>query len=1036
MTTRSITARYEARVERFISDTLKAKAAVTGFATDVATASGKTRRAYDDMAGSAAKGGIAITAALGLAGKAAIDWESAWAGVTKTVDGSAGQMKALEGDLRELATTLPATNEEIAGVAEAAGQLGVKREDILGFTETMIAMGESTNLAAEDAATSMAQISNVMGTMEREGAEGIERLGSTIVALGNAGASTEADIVSMATRLTGAGKMIGATEADVLALANAMSSVGIEAQLGGGVMSRVMQQINSAVISGGEEVEGFAKISGISAAEFAQAWNSDPVAAIDMFVRGLGDIGANGGDAVAALDEVGIKGTENTSVLLRLSGASDILTESLALGKEAWAENSALQEEAEKRYATTASQLEIARNKATDAAIDFGSVLAPAIVTAADAVGGLSEFLADLPPELQGALTGIGGLGAAALLAGAGTIKLISTVSDLKESYDQIAASGPKAGKAMRGLAAAGVVVGIAAVTSELQQLIQASKIAEVDIEDLAESMRGLSEGSRLEGGIADLFRDQGGWLQSREQVVTMTEAIERFGIVANDATADGFISSLERMSGNGAAPKFEKYVRQIDAALVELVESGNADEARRQLDQLLQNVDADNVDEVRAAFTGYNEAIKAGGDAAGAAKGPLGELAGTTNEAGEAQATAAIDAKAYADALDEVQSAITMLGGGLRAEQEAISQSSDAYKAAQEAIKGTSQEQSTALRELSATYLEVSSAQVNAGRGAAEVGATMQTNRDQFIKTAVEMGYSAEYANSLADAYGLIPDQVQTMVSQVGAETAAQAVTDLDETIMGLDGKTVTVKEAGADPSKQRVLKLDGAIFGLDGKTVTVKELGATASGERVVSLDGKIYKLTGKTVTVGVNGAQQAASSVEVLRQKITNLYGKTVTVTTRYVTEGKSTIGGLTRATGGAIYGPGTGTSDSIPAMLSNGEHVWTAAEVQKLGGQGAMYALRAAVRAGSIPRYATGGQVAARPAMYASRPAPATVSPVIRVSNPTGLAEMAREMEALRADFRNVQFQLNMDGQQVARVVTTHQVREIQNGRTRR
>jgi cell wall-associated NlpC family hydrolase len=58
----------------------------------------------------------------------------------------------------------------------------------------------------------------------------------------------------------------------------------------------------------------------------------------------------------------------------------------------------------------------------------------------------------------------------------------------------------------------------------------------------------------------------------------------------------------------------------------------------------------------------------------------------------------------------------------------------------------------------------------------------------------------------------------------------------------------------------------------------------------------------------------------------------------------------------ATGGPIFGPGSGTSDSIPAMLSNGEHVWTAKEVQKAGGHGAVQQMRRSVMA-----YAKGGPV---------------------------------------------------------------------------
>jgi TP901 family phage tail tape measure protein len=222
----------------------------------------KNREAWETAGSTMAGFGAAAVGGLALAGKAAMDWESAWAGVTKTVDGTPKQMDELESSLRGLAKTLPATHEEIAGVAEAAGQLGVKRQDVVGFTETMIALGETTNLSAEDAATAIAQISNVMGTMERDGSLGVERFSATLVALGNAGASTESDIVNMAQRIAGAGKLVGASESDVLALANAMASVGIEAELGGGVISRVMQRMYGDVKTGGEGLDNLAKVAG------------------------------------------------------------------------------------------------------------------------------------------------------------------------------------------------------------------------------------------------------------------------------------------------------------------------------------------------------------------------------------------------------------------------------------------------------------------------------------------------------------------------------------------------------------------------------------------------------------------------------------------------------------------------------------------------------------------------------------------------------------------------------------------------------
>jgi SLT domain-containing protein len=74
----------------------------------------------------------------------------------------------------------------------------------------------------------------------------------------------------------------------------------------------------------------------------------------------------------------------------------------------------------------------------------------------------------------------------------------------------------------------------------------------------------------------------------------------------------------------------------------------------------------------------------------------------------------------------------------------------------------------------------------------------------------------------------------------------------------------------------------------------------------------------------------------------------------------------------ATGGAVSGPGTGTSDSIMARLSHGEHVWTAAEVAAAGGHANVAALRSAALGGDTVRmigangrYADGGAVVGAP-----------------------------------------------------------------------
>lgn len=322
----------------------------------------------------------AIVAFGGFALKSSIDFESAFADVKKVLDGTDKQFAGLEQGIRDMSKRLPQSATEIAGVAAAAGQLGIKTADILGFTETMVMLGDTTNLSSEEAATSLARLAAITGMSHKD----FDRLGSTIVDLGNNFATTESEIVEMGLRLAGTGNQVGLSEDQILGLAAAMSSVGINAEAGGSSMSRVMQKINTEVLSGGDNLEKFAKVSGMSADEFSKKWKEEPEQAIVSFVDGLGKIKESGGDVTTALKEMGINSMQELDTLLRLSGASDTLSEALGISAEAWEENTALLDEAEQRYATTEAKIAILKNNITDLAITVGNELKTSLLDVID----------------------------------------------------------------------------------------------------------------------------------------------------------------------------------------------------------------------------------------------------------------------------------------------------------------------------------------------------------------------------------------------------------------------------------------------------------------------------------------------------------------------------------------------------------------------------------------------------------------------------------------------------------------------------
>lgn len=402
---------------------------------------------------------VGVTAPL-LAGsaavtKAAISWESDFAGVKKTNDevkDSNGNVtysyKDLENGLRDLAKQLPSSHSEIAKVAEAAGQLGIKTQNVKSFTKTMIDLGESTNMSAETAATSLARFANITQMSQKN----FDKLGSAIVDLGNNYATTESEITEMALRIAGAGKQVGMSQGDILGFATALSSVGVEAEAGGSAISKVMVQmqlavekgtgafgeleekansagysigeVGQAVVNGGKplksmaealgmnssslkkmykeadksktSLENFASVAGISNEQFSKMFKADPSKAIMKFIQGLANAEKQGTSAIKMLDDMDIKEVRLRDSLLRAANASGVFDNAIKTGNKAWKENSALTEEANKRYETTESKLKMLKNEAVDAAIDLGGPFVDALRDGLKASKPLIKGLGDI----------------------------------------------------------------------------------------------------------------------------------------------------------------------------------------------------------------------------------------------------------------------------------------------------------------------------------------------------------------------------------------------------------------------------------------------------------------------------------------------------------------------------------------------------------------------------------------------------------------------------------------------------------------
>lgn len=328
-------------------------------------------------------------AGMGTAIKSSIDWEQALAGVAKTTNMSGSELNKMGNEITKMSNTMPFAATEIAGVAEAAGQLGIKKQDITSFTRTMMNLGVATNLTADEAATEFARFANAANMPIKD----VDRLGSTVVALGNSTATTEKEIVDMAQRLAGAGAQAGFSSDEIMAVSAAMSSVGIESEAGGTAMTQIWNKMTKAVAEGGDTLDSFAQTAGVSGKEFAQVWENNPSKALSMFVKGLSETKGGAKGVLQALDDVGIKGIREADTIRRMANNHEVLDKALKTGAEGWKKNTALTDEANIRYETMGSKLKMLKNTFINFARTIGDAVAPIVSFLADKLTGLFKHL-------------------------------------------------------------------------------------------------------------------------------------------------------------------------------------------------------------------------------------------------------------------------------------------------------------------------------------------------------------------------------------------------------------------------------------------------------------------------------------------------------------------------------------------------------------------------------------------------------------------------------------------------------------------
>lgn len=531
---------------------------------------------------------VPIVAAFAGAAKAAMDFESDFANVAKTVDGVSDKFgtltpagKALALTFRNMAKEIPKTTSELTAIAALGGQMGVPIKNLEKFTKNVAALGVAVDgISAEDAAAGLAQIANVFGDKE---VKNIDKMSSALVHLGNDSTATEADILEFSKRLAGAGNAAGLSVPEVMALGTAMANVGLNAEAGGTAMSTMIAKMSMAVSEGGDKLNVFAKVARMSAEEFAATWRRSPIDAIDAVVKGLSLAKTSGQDLNLVVKEIGATNIRTADTMKRLAGAGDGVSESLTIANEGWETQDKHLIEAGKKYGTTANQLKLLWNQIKDVGITFGDALLPAIESGTQVMGSmlpivdlLAHGFAALPGGAQLVVIGLAGIAAAAgpalflfgqlamsaqALSGAFTKTGIGT-RVLTTSFGSLSASGITLMGTLRGIGAALLSMPFATVAAAAGVLALAIAGIRQKYQDLADEAARASRGKIATGGeagraqvnadlaqkereLAEAVRDGNKALTAR--LTRETEAIK------NDQTRLAMLDTLNRAIALGA---------------------------------------------------------------------------------------------------------------------------------------------------------------------------------------------------------------------------------------------------------------------------------------------------------------------------------------------------------------------------------------------------------------------------------------------------------------------------------------------------
>lgn len=409
------------------------------------------RYAMYDVSRRATAFGLAVGAAVALAVKSAIDFESAFTSVERTTQLSltsnipsvVADAQALRDTLVQLTTEIPIAFADVANIATLGAQMGIASDQVDEFAETVAKFSSITKIGAEDVALSFGRIAQ----LTKVPSDQFENLSSAIAFTGVNSVATDREILRMSESIAASATAAGFAADETIGFASALASLKIRPEEARGVLLRLFRDFEVSVSQGGSKLDDLARILSTTSEKAANIWKQDPSEFVQAFLKGANA----GGELNKVLLSLGITNTREARVVTSLANNMGVLEQALSDSKEQF-ESATFSTEAYGLVVDDiASKITMLKNGTAALGASFGEELLPFIGFVVDSLRNLVDGFSNLGPGMKTLILGVTALtaGLALLVGGAA-----ATIAGLFAVKQLIVAMGARAGAATLGVGA------------------------------------------------------------------------------------------------------------------------------------------------------------------------------------------------------------------------------------------------------------------------------------------------------------------------------------------------------------------------------------------------------------------------------------------------------------------------------------------------------------------------------------------------------------------------------------------------------